>query len=546
MTVNMILQVCAGIGVLIYGIILMGDSLQTIAGDKMRVLIGKLTSTPFKGFLVGTVVTGILQSSGATSVMVVSFVDVGFMNLTQAIGVLLGANIGTTVTAQLIAFDILNVAYVCALVGAAMCILVKSKRVRQIGACIVGFALLFIGINMMKGPLSLLSENTTIINLFKDDAAFAFLFGLGITLIVQSSSATVGLTMAFAAQGVLDLQTAIIVCLGENIGSTVTAVLASFSSSKAAKQAAASHVFIKVIGTIVIFAILPFYTSFISHTSSDISRQIANAHTIFNVVVAFMFLPFVPQYAKFIKKIIPDDESAHEAGPIYLNRALINVSPAAAVQAVKSELIRLAQYTLKMLTNAEQLFLTGDDKLIDKINKAERNVDSTSDEIIIYGTEVAQRGLSADLSTLLNACTGGAGDVERVGDHTTNLVELYEFLKDHNLVFSETAKEECKCMFDTVIKAFSSAIDALRADDVELAKQVLELEDQIDDMEQALRAKHIARLNDGVCKPGAGVAFIDMLSNLERVGDHANNLALIVLDTEHIHRHNAEAENNAG
>lgn len=543
MTLNMILQVCAGIGVLIYGIILMGDSLQTIAGDRMRVLIGKLTSTPFKGFLVGTVVTGILQSSGATSVMVVSFVDVGFMNLTQAIGVLLGANIGTTVTAQLIAFNILNVAYVCALLGAALCILAKNKKVRQIGACIVGFALLFIGINMMKGPLALLSHNTTVINLFKQHVLFAFMFGLVITLIVQSSSATVGLTMAFAAQGVLDLQTAIIVCLGENIGSTITAVLAALSSSRAAKQAAASHVIIKIVGTIVILAILPFYTAFIAHTSTDISRQIANAHTIFNVVVALLFLPFVPQYAKFIKKLIPDDESVHEAGPIYLNRALINVSPAAAVQAVKSELIRLAEYTLKMLMNAEALFMTGDEKLIEKINKAERNVDSTSDEIIKYATEVGQRGLSADLSTLLNACTGGAGDVERIGDHSTNLVELYEFLKEHKLVFSPTAVEECKEMFDMVITAVRYAIDAIRTDDISLAQQAIELEDKIDDMEQVLRNKHIARLNEGICKPGSGVAFIDMLSNLERVGDHANNLASIVIDTEHVHHHNSGADN---
>ncbi len=541
MSLNMVLQVCAGIGVLIYGIILMGDSLQIIAGDKMRVLIGKLTSTPLKGFLVGTVVTGILQSSGATSVMVVSFVDIGFMNLTQAISVILGANIGTTVTAQLIAFNILNVAYVCALIGAAVCILGKTKRVKQIGACTVGFALLFIGIHMMKGPLGELSKYPEIAELFGSHLLFAFLFGLGITLLVQSSSATVGLTMAFAAQGVINLPTAIVICLGENIGSTVTAVLASLTSSRAAKQAAASHVIVKVIGTLVILAVLPLYTKLITHTSTDIARQIANAHTIFNVIIAFLFLPFVPQYAKLIKKILPDDESVREAGPIYLNRALISVSPAAAVQAVRNELIRLAEYTSKMIFNAETLFLTKDnkqaDKLIEQISKAEGNVDSTSDEIIIYATEVGQTGLAADLSSMLNSCTGGVSDVERIGDHATNLVELHQFLREHELSFSEDALKECKTMFGMVISAVKYAIQALKEENSELARHVVELEDKIDDMELELRSKHIARLNAGTCKPGAGVVFIDMLSNLERVGDHAHNLAQVVLDIEHLHRH---------
>ena len=537
----MILQVCAGIGVLIYGIILMGDSLQVIAGDRMRVLIAKLTSTPLKGFLVGTVVTGILQSSGATSVMVVSFVDIGFMNLAQAISVNLGANIGTTVTAQLIAFNILNVAYFCALLGAAICIIAKNKRIKQIGACIIGFALLFIGINMMKGPLGELSKYPAIAEMFSSHKLFAFMFGLGITLLVQSSSATVGLTMAFAAQGVIDLPTSIVVCLGENIGSTTTAVIASLSSSRAAKQAAASHVFVKVIGTLVIFAMLPLYTKLIVHTSGDIARQVANAHTIFNVIIALLFLPFVPQYAKLIKKILPDDESVREAGPIYLNRALISVSPAAAVQAVRSELIRLAEYASKMLVNAETLFLSKDDKLagklIEKINKAENNVDHTSDEIIVYATEVGQTGLAADLSAMLNSCTGGVSDVERIGDHATNLVELYEFLKEHDLSFSEHARKECKTMFEMVISAVKYAIQALREENIELAQHVVELEDEIDDMELELRAKHIARLNAGTCKPGSGVAFIDMLSNLERVGDHAHNLAQVVLDIHHLHRH---------
>jgi phosphate:Na+ symporter len=535
MTTAMVLQVLAGIGVLIYGIILMGDSLQIIAGDRMRTLISKLAGTPLKGLLVGTVVTGILQSSGATTVMVVSFVDVGFMTLNQAIGVELGANIGTTVTAQLIAFNITNIAYFLAFLGAAICILSKNKKNKQIGACIVGFALLFIGIEMMKKPLSFLSSRPDIISAFSSHLFYAFIFGFIITLIVQSSSATVGLTMAVAAQGVISLETAIAICLGENIGSTTTAVIASLSGNRSAKQAAAAHFLIKVLGTVVIMAILPFYTSFITHTSTDISRQVANAHTIFNVIIACLFLPFVPQYAKFIRKILPDDQSVAPVGAVYLNRALINVSSAAAVDAVRKEMIRLGSYALRMIQDCESIFMTFDDKLVDVIYKAERNVNDITHEIIKYATEVGQTGLSSDLSTILNSCTGGVGDIERIGDHATNLIEVYQFLKEHKLTFSPKAQEECKEMFDLAISTVSCSISALEDENSKLAQEAVDLEDRVDYMERTLRAQHIARLNAGGCNPSSGVAFIDILSNLERVGDHAHNLAMVVFDIERIH-----------
>jgi len=543
-SLNMILQICAGMGILVYGVVVMGDAMQVLAGDGMRALIGKLTSTKIKSFGVGCAVAGILHSSGATSVMVVSFVEIGVMGLAQAICVLLGANVGTTLTAQLIAFDILPFAYFCILVGGTMSILFKDKRLKQFGACLTGFALLFVGINMMKGPLSILSQYPAVGEMFCKYKLFAFLFGLLVTAFVHSSAATVGLTMAFAAEGIIDLQTAIIVCIGENIGTTATAVLAAIGTSNSAKQTAAAHVIAKCAGSVVIALTLPFFTHFIELTSHDISRQIANTHTIFNVIIAIMFMPFVSQFAKLIQKIFPDDEDSIQlSGAIYLNRALIDASPATAVHAVKTELLRLAEYAAKMIVNAEDLFLNGDEKLIERIKREERNVDKTADEIIVYATELGQTGLSAGLSNLLNACTGGAGDAERIGDHATNLVEIYEYLKEHKLSFSETAMKECKEMFDMVIESLRCAIQALRNNDVDLAQKAFELEDKIDDMEVDLRAKHIARLNAGECKPGVGVAFIDMLSNLERVGDHANNLASIALDEEHIHCHNEEEKN---
>lgn len=532
MSTTSFLQILAGIGVLIYGIIIMGDSLQAIAGDRLRKLIGSLTGTPIKGLLVGAVVTGILQSSSATTVMVVSFVDVGFMTLTQAIGVILGANIGTTVTGQLIALKITNVAYLSAGVGAAMCILGQKKRHKQIGMGLVGFGLLFIGMEMMSQPLAYLKSRPEIMTVFGDHIFLAFLSGLVVTLIVQSSSATVGLTMAIASQGVVPLDTAIAIILGDNIGTTITAVLASLGGNRAAKQAAFAHVMIKVVGTIIIFPVIPLYARLIEMTSGDIVRQVANAHSLFSLFIALMFLPFVNPYAKFIRKVLPDPGGQEALGVQFLNPALIGASQAAAVDAVHKEIVHMGSVSLKMIETCRRMFATKNDKLTEEVDRMERNVNEMTHDTVRYATDVAQTGLPSDLSMILSGCIGAAGDIERIGDHATNLSEMYQFLQDHKLVFSEKAQVECDEMFELVITTLTKAIRSLEEENPRLAQEVLDLEERVDYMEKTLRAQHITRLNEGDCVPGAGVVFIDILSNLERVGDHAHNLVMVVFDFE--------------
>lgn len=542
MSIGSLFQIFAGIGILLYGIIIMGDALQIIAGDKLRKLLASLTKTPFKGLLVGTLVTSILQSSSATTVMVVSFVDAGFMNLVQAIGVILGANIGTTITAQLIAFKILNVAYICTMVGAAISIISRKKRNKYIGIGLVGFGLLFIGMEMMQGPMSFIKSQPEMVTLFGDHIFLAFLSGLVITLFVQSSSATVGLTMAVASQGVIPLETAIAIVLGDNIGTTITAVLASLGANRSAKQAALSHVVIKIIGTIIIFAILPIYSRLILLTSTDIVRQVANAHTIFNIIAALIFLPFISQYARFIKKIIPDDEVIEMAGPRYLNKSILSVAPAAAVDAVRMEMVRLGTMSTKMLEMCEQLILTGNSKLVKKILRKEDSVNELTHDIINYAIKLGQSGLSPDLSLLLNSCVSGVGDIERIGDHATNLVEVYQYMDAEKLEFSQIANFEARTMFGTVISAVTKSVEALRDEDPKKAKEVMQLEDEIDRLEKKLRATHIERLNCGKCSPGGGITFIEILSNLERIGDHAHNLAMVVFDIERIHGHRKDTK----
>lgn len=542
MSTTSFLQILAGIGVLIYGIIIMGDSLQAIAGDRMRKLIGSLTGTPLKGMLVGTAVTSILQSSSATTVMVVSFVDVGFMTLVQAIGVILGANIGTTVTGQLIALKITNVAYISAGIGAGLCILGQKKRHKQVGMGLVGFGLLFIGMEMMSQPLAFLKSRPEIMTVFGDHIFLAFLSGLAVTLVVQSSSATVGLTMAIASQGVVPLETAIAIILGDNIGTTITAVLASLGCNRSAKQAAFAHVMIKVVGTMIIFPAIPLYAGLVEMTSGDIVRQVANAHSLFSLFVALLFLPFIAPYAKFIKKVIPDAGGHEELGVQFLNPALIGASQAAAVAAVHKEIIHMASVAIKMIETCRLMFEKKNDKLIDEINRMERNINEMTHDTVRYATDVAQTGLPSDLSIILSGCIGAAGDIERIGDHATNLSEMYQFLQDHKLVFSEKAQNECNEMFELVLVTLAKAVKSLEDENPKLAQEVLDLEERIDYMEKTLRAQHIARLNAGGCVPGAGVVFIDILSNLERVGDHAHNLVMVVFDFERASKRRPSAQ----
>ncbi|WP_281745076.1 Na/Pi cotransporter family protein [Thermanaerovibrio acidaminovorans] len=530
MSLKVFLQLVGGIGMLIYGIKVMGDSLQNLAGDRLRRLIAKLTGTPVKGVLVGLAVTTIIQSSSATTVMTVSFVHAGLMTLYQAFGVIMGANIGTTVTAQIMAFKITDLAYISVAIGAFVFLLAKNKRQREIGAGLAGFGVLFIGMHMMGDAMSFLKDRQDLFMPFRYHPLWAVLAGTAVTMVIQSSSATVGLTMAMAAQGFMPLNVAIAFIMGDNIGTTITAVLASLGANRSAKQAATCHVMFNVMGTLILLPFLPWYSEFISHTSSDISRQVANAHTLFNVGNTLLFLPFTRPFVNLVRRVVPDDGMVKVYGAAFLDRNLITASPAAALDALKKEMVRMAQFAKAMLEGCRAAIVNGSDLEAREVLNIEKIVNELTHEIVAYGTLIGQKGLSEDLSFILNSCINGVGDIERMGDHATNLVEMYEYMRDHNLKFSDQGIREFEEMFSLVHQAVAMSIEALDREDLDLANQVMALEDRVDEMEKRLRARHIDRLNHGKCSPGAGVVFIDILSNLERVGDHAHNLACVVMD----------------
>ncbi|GHV35470.1 Na/Pi cotransporter [Synergistales bacterium] len=531
MNIFNIMQAVGGVGLFLYGIKLMSESLQFIAGDRMRQLIGTLTSTPLRGLFVGIIVTMLIQSSSGTTVMTISFVNAGIMTLNQAIGVIMGANIGTTVTAQIIAFKADDFALGFVAIGVAFFLFGRSKKQRYIGNGVFGLGLLFLGMRTMNSAMAFLSTNQAIFASLSQHPILGVLAGTIVTMVVQSSAATIGLTMIMAAQGLLTIDTALPIIMGDNIGTTITGVLATIGTNRSAKQTAAAHVLFNVIGTVIFMFCLPFYADLVRLTAGTISHQIANAHSIFNIGNAILFLPFTKYLALLIRRIIPDDSKELIQGPLYLDKKLIAASSTAAVEAVKDELMHMGDITLNMARIVRRCYTEKTtEKLTAEFAEAESAVNAINRAISTYASEVWQRGLSEEVSTVLGSYVTASGDVERVGDHFENLTELSEVC-DGTAYFSKDGEMELWDMYDTVEKALTYALDSIRYEDVKKADEVIQvLEKKIDEQEKQYRRNHIDRLNRGECDPEKGVVFIDILSNLERIGDHSHNIACFTRD----------------
>jgi phosphate:Na+ symporter len=500
----------------------------------MRHLIGTLTRTPLRGVFVGILVTILIQSSSGTTVMTVSFVNAGLMSLNQAIGIIMGANIGTTVTAQIIAFKIKDFALPFIAMGVALALFGKSKKQRYAGNGMVGFGLLFMGMQTMESATAFLATRQEFFLILGKQPVWGVLAGMFVTMIVQSSAATIGLTMAMASQGLLGLDAALPIILGDNIGTTITAVLAAIGTSRSAKQAAAGHVLFNLIGVVIFMLFLPFYKEVIRISATDIVRQLANAHSIFNVLNTILFLPFTSAFARLVQRIIPAADTVKAHGPIYLDQKLIAASPAAAVNAVKDELMHMGDIVRGMSDTVRRYFTEKDqERILSEFAESENAVNEINRAISTYASEIWQRGLSGDVSTVLGCYVSVAGDLERIGDHYENLTEFDSFRVDGEggKYFSEEADREFWDMYDTATEAVDCAMRSLQHEDAKKAVYVIDdLERRIDAQQKMYRQNHIDRLNRGECDPGKGVIFIDVLSNLERIGDHSHNIAYFTRD----------------
>ena len=536
-----VLNVLGGVGLFLYGIKLMSEALQSIAGDKMRQLMGTIAKTPLRGVFIGALVTVLIQSSAGATVMTVSFVNAGLLTLKQAIGIIMGANVGTTITAQIIAFSIESFALPLIALGAVLAIFCKkSKRAAYLGNGIIGLSLLFLGMGVMKSSTHLMSGQRELLLLLSSNPILGIISGMLLTILIQSSAATIGLTIALASQGLLTLDAAIPIILGDNIGTTFTALLSAIGANRSAKQAAAAHMLFNLLGVIIFSLAFPLYKGLVVLTADTVGRQIANAHLIFNILNTIIFFPFIPFLAALIEKIIPSEVSALQDDLKYLNNNLISASTTAAVSAVKDELLYMggivklmfdnikAAYGLAGLETDESNNNLSFDDIFEEFEGREKRVNAINRAIASYASEIWQQGLGSAASKVLGCYVSAASDIERIGDHSENLMELCNSLKDY---MSGEAKGEFKDMFGTCEQAFNMALESLEHEDIHLANTVIyELESKIDAQEEEYRQNHIDRLNKGECDPEKGVNFIDILGNLERIGDHSDNIAGYTLD----------------
>ena len=531
MTISLISGLLGGLGLFIYGMLQMGDGLQKAAGDRMRKILEALTARTWMGVIVGTIVTAVIQSSSATTVMLVSFVNAGLMTLKQAVGVIMGANIGTTMTAQLIAFDLADLALPAVGLGFIITFFSRKKIHKYLGQVILGFGLLFLGMTVMTDTMRPLRDNPAFVQWIANFGKYPLLgvlAGLAMTMIIQSSSATIGLLMAAASQGLVGFDEAIPVLFGDNIGTCVTAVLASIGASLSARRTAIVHVLFNVFGTILFLTLLPFFKTFVHVVtpSGDIERLIANAHTSFNVLNTLVWLPMAGLLARVATAVYPGQEIVMEQGPKYLDKRMLS-TPSVALQLAVKELVRMAGIAREMVKDAGQALLAGKPSTVSKsINAREEVVDNLQAEIILYlSTLMAQGVLTQPQSTRLAGMLHVVNDIERIGDHAVNISEFAIDKVEQGLEFSDEAKSELGDLFRRVDEVISDAVQALEKNDPALAQDVWEKEKYIDELEDVLRTSHLRRLNQGRCSPASGVIYVEVVDNLERMADHAVNLA---------------------
>ncbi|MCP3030327.1 Na/Pi cotransporter family protein [Halobacillus sp. A1] len=533
---QMIFEFIGGLGIFLFGLKYLADGLQRTAGDRLREILDRFTSNPFMGVLAGLFVTVLVQSSTTTTVLTVGLVNAGFMTFRQAIGVIMGANIGTTVTAFIIGIDISSYGLPIIAVGSFLLFFFKNKKVTNIGQTVFGLGALFFGLDVMSGgmkPLRSLEAFQELTLSMSDNPILGVTIGTLFTVIVQSSSATIGVLQQLFGEGLMDLQAALPVLFGDNIGTTITAVLASIGASVGAKRAAAAHVIFNVIGAAVFLIFLaPFY-NFVDwlRTSLDLNPEmtIAFAHGSFNVANTIVQFPFIAALAWIVMKIIPGNDSEIEYKPQHLDPIFIEQSPSLALDQAKEEVIRMGEYAYKGLEETSLYLNNKQPKHSELAMQIEEALNNLDRKITDYLVDLSQAQLSDEDSHKHTALMDSVRDIERIGDHFENIIELIDYKNSNKVLLTEQAVEDLNEMFDLTLMTVKQATKSLESMDREEALSVVQKENELDRMERSFRKKHIIRMNEGLCTGQAGIVFVDMISNLERIGDHAVNIAEEVL-----------------
>ena len=532
-TIKIIIQLMGGLGLFIYGMKLMGDGLENAAGEGLKSILEKVTSNRLMGVGIGAIVTAVIQSSSATTVMVVGFVNAGLMSLAQAAGVIMGANIGTTITAQLVAFKLDQIAPLFVFIGAIMVLFSRAKKRREIGNIILGFGILFTGMGIMSGAMKPLASSPIFSDMLVaigDNWFIGIIAGAAITALLQSSSATTGILIALATTGTIDIHLALPIVFGCNIGTCVTAIIASIGTNKTAHKAALLHLIFNITGTVLFLPFLGVIAEFVSYTSAgDVSRQIANAHTVFNVANTIILLPFTKYIIMFINKVIPGEDEIEKAGPKYIDDRVLETPVIAAGQVIK-ETIRMANKAKENVELSMKAFVNNDEALIKKVYENEKIINILEESITTYLVKLAKCELSAKEKGIVASTFHIVIDIERIGDHADNIADLAADKINKKLQYSKEAIGELYEVYNSTIEALNIAIDCYVNRDIDKARSIVVIEDRIDAYQRNYREKHIERLYEGKCNAFAGAIFLDLISAFERIGDHSTNIAESVME----------------
>ncbi len=532
---SIILSMAGGLGLFLYGMRIMSESIEKVAGAKLRSTLERLTTNRFTGILVGMLFTAAIQSSSACTVMVVSFVNSGLMNLTQAAGVIYGANIGTTVTALLVSFKLEKAAPIILLLGVLIIMFCKKQKVSQWGEVIIGFGVLFMGLGTMSGAMSGMKDSPAVLHMFASlrTPILALLLGMILTAVIQSSSVTVSIMVLLANQGLMDMDICMFIILGCNIGSCTTALIASLTGKKDAKRTAAIHLIFNIIGTAIFYILFKigvhqFVEGLIAVAGNNAGRVVALAHMSIKVCQVIVLMPFIKGIVRLTYLFVPGDDKKIGYRDSYQLKYIgekVVLNPATAVVEVIKELDRMASLAVENLNRAMNALITLDQEEIAEVKEVEKNIDFLSHAITNYLVKINQTTLPIEDLKNIGALFHVVNDIERIGDHAENVADAAQRRVETGVGFSKPAQRELGEMMDMVNTILRFSIEMFVKSSEEHLEDITHLEEAIDEKEKELQQRHIERLSNNECSPEAGALFSEIVSGLERVGDHAVNIA---------------------
>ena len=538
MSITTIFMLFGGLGFFLYGMKMMSEGLEKAAGAKMRSILEFFTKNRFIGMVVGIIFTAIIQSSNATTVMVVSFVNSGLMNLMQASGVILGANIGTTITGQLIAFNLSDIAPLIVIIGVIMIMFCKKQSIKKIGEVILGFGILFMGLSIMSDSMSAVKNSPRILNFLASltNPFAAILVGFLITAVLQSSSATVGIILLMVSQKLLEFTICPFMILGCNIGSCVSALVASLSGKKDAKRAALIHFLFNVIGSAIFFCILlvavePFTNAILYISGGSLARSVANVHTLMKVLEVAMMFPFMGWIVKLTYKIVPGkDTTAEDQYELLYIGDNSMISPTTAVMDSIHEIEHMGKVAVMNLKKSMDALCNLNEKEIQEVYETEEYIDFLNRKITDYLVKANEIALPIADEKLIGGLFHVVNDIERIGDHAENFVDSAKTRIERGIELTDKAKKQLLDMMDKTTKILEYSLEMFTNRNYEHMREILQLEEEIDEMEKKLQNAHVKRLTKNKCTPEAGMIFSDTISGLERVADHATNIAFAILE----------------